>query len=63
MTFHRRPLATSASLDLPPMSLTLPKQPGISIQKCEPVGNIVGSNHDKGICSFCVPALEDINLI
>lgn len=52
MTFHRRPLTTSASQDLPPMSLTLPKQLGISIQKCEPVGNIVGSNHDRDICLF-----------
>lgn len=45
------------------MSLTLPKQLGISIQKCELVGNIVGSNHDRDICLFGVPALEDINLI
>lgn len=54
----------SASQDLPPTSLSLPKQPGISIKKHEPVGgNIADSSHDRDISLFCVPALEDVSVI
>lgn len=64
-TFYGLPLVTySASQDLPPTSLSLPKQPGISIKKHEPVGgNIADLSHDRDISLFCVPALEDVSVI